>query len=360
MNYRQAVLLDDETSTTAATKTLDLKGLDPISRLTITKSGTNSSGTPTAHPAKMVTKIELVDGANILWSLSGLEAQAIAWYQQQRNANNILTYLNDNTVRALFQLNFGRWLWDEELAFDPSRFKNPQLKITHDGDAGGSAPDANTLSVHADLFDEKRVNPLGWLMAKEYNTYSLTSSAVQTIELPTDYPMRMLMVQSLSAGKAPNAQYNKLKLIENNGKKVIFDDYTRNLIKMHAYPLGMYQENIRARLATTDTTLYVAPTYEVAAAGSPCDASAGYVELTYGYGGTLAAQAATACDADILVHGYCPHGALGMFFGDAWDANNWFDVTKLAKLELKITAGSSVGSSSTLEVITEQDRKSVV
>lgn len=357
MNYRKAVLLDNETNSTAGTKTIDLKGLDSISRLVVMMSGTNNGSTPTAHPAKMVSKIELVDGSDVFFSLSGIEAQALHYYQTGKLPANIMTYLNDNTVRAQFPINFGRWLWDEDLAFDPSRFKNPQLKITHNKALGGCAPDAGYIDVVADMFDEKRVNPLAFLMAKEHFTYSLTSSAVQDVELPTDYPMRQLIIQSLADAKAPNAQYNKIKLSENNGKKIPLEESTSDLLKQFIADNGWVSECVRARGDTSSVEYFVTPTYETSVVGSPTDGSAGYVKSTSSYGGTVDITVATAADVDLFVRGAAPHGAMAVPFGDLWDSLSWYDVTKLSKLNLIVTAGSSVGSSSTCQVVVEQLRR---
>lgn len=80
MNYRLANILAEEAATTAATKTLDINLADPISRIVVQMKGLNSSGVPTAHPAKMISKIELVDGSDVLFSLSGVEAQALNFH----------------------------------------------------------------------------------------------------------------------------------------------------------------------------------------------------------------------------------------------------------------------------------------
>lgn len=354
MNYRQAVILDAETSTTAGTKTIDLKGLDPMSQLIITKSGLNSTNTPTAHPAKMVTKIEIVDGSEILWSLSGIEAQALDYHQREKPSASIISYLNDTYCRALFNINFGRWLWDEDLAFDPSRFKNPQLKITHDGDAGGGAPDANTLSVVGMMFDERKIMPQAYLMAKEHYTYSLTSSAKEKLDLPTDYPLKSLTIQSLSDGKAINAQYNKIKLHENNNKKVVIEDSVSSLIKYLTQDKEPYTENIFGYTAGSTVEFFVTPTYETYGVGNMEDQSAAYVTTLPSYGGTWDVKTSGAGTFNAIVRGLAPHGAMYIPFADPWEVGMYYDVTKLAKLELEITAGSSVGSSSTCQVITEQ------
>lgn len=357
MNYRKAVLVDGETASTAGIKTVDLKGLDPMSRIYIQLKGTNNGSTPTAHPAKAVTKIELVDGSDVLYSVSGIQQQALNFYQQGQKAVDIISYVNDNINVAMMNLNFGRWLWDEDLAFDPSKFKNPQLKITHNKALGGSAPDAATLSVVADMFDDRKINPLAYLMAKEYYSYSLTSSAKETIDLPTDYPMRMLMIQSLAADKQPHEQFNKIKLSENNGKKIPIEDSISNLVKYTLGEWGTYEENIYCESSTSEVTHYCAPTYETHIFGSEQNKQASYPIFTQSYGGAFVVDASAAGQLKLRASGYAPHGAIPLLFGDLWDANMWYDVTKLAKLEAVVTAGSSVGSSSTCQIITEQLRR---
>lgn len=354
MNYRKAVLLDAEDASTAAVKTLDLKGLDPISRLYIQLKALNNGSTPTAHPAKAITKIELIDGSDVLYSLSGIEQQALNFYQTGHPTPDLLNYVDNEYCAAMMQLNFGRWLWDEDFAFDPAKFKNPQLKVTHNKALGGSVPDAATLSVVCDMFDDRKINPMAYLMAKEHYSYTLVASAKETVELPTDYPLRMLIVQSLAAGKQPHEQYNKIKLSENNGKKIPLEDSISNLIK---YILGEYdsfEERVRAMATTSAVTHYVAPTFNVGHWGSERDADTGYLYFGLSYGGTVDLKGSAAGQANFNSRGMCPHGALPIIFGDLWEAAMWYDVTKLAKLEAIITAGSGCTTSSTAQIITEQ------
>ena len=357
MNYRKAVLLDNETASTAGTKEIDLKGLDPMTRLVIMMSGVNNGNTPTAHPAKMVSSIQLVDGSDVLWSLSGIEAQALAFAQEEKLPSNIVTYVDDNYCRALFPINFGRWLWDEDLAFDPSRFKNPKLKITHNKASGGSAPDAGYLSVYAEMFDERKVVPQGYIMAKEHFSYSLASSAKEVVDLPTDYPLKSLTIQSLSDGKTPNEQINKIKLHENNGKKVVIEDGISNLQKYLNIDKEPARERIRANITTGSLEVFCMPTYETAVVGGPADGAASYPKVTYGEGGTFDVVGAASGMVDFLLEGFSPHGAVNIPFADPWEAALYYDISKLAKLTLELTAGSSVGSSSTAQVVLEQLRR---
>ena len=357
MNYRESVLLTAEAANTAGVKTIDIKIDEVISRIKIQFKMLNGSATPTAHPATAISKIELVAGSDVLWSLTGKQCQALNFYQTGKPAFDIIDYINDEYCTPMMTMNFGRWLWDEDLAFNPTRFKNPQLKITHNLAAGGSVPDAATLEVVADVFDEVTPSPLGYLMAKEYFTYSLVSSAYQKVELPTDHQLRMLLVQSLFAAKQPHEQFNELKLSENNDKRVVFDQQTSDLAKYILDEFGRYHEDVRCSLTTSEVTHFIAPTYMVNAAGMAWDDESSYPIAHLSYGGTIGLKASATAQVNMHVDGYCPHGVLAIPFGDLWDAAKWYDVTKLGSLDLRIKAGSSVGSASTAQVITEQLRR---
>jgi len=357
MKYRTEALLDAETASTAATKTVDVDLSQPVSRLVVEMKGTNNGSTPTAHPATMLTKLELVDGSDVLFSLSGKEAQALNILTAGGTGYTEQNFIDNNSAIAVCNIDFGRWLWDPQLALDPSRFRNLQLKVTHNKALGGSAPDAGTLSVFADIFDDKRVMPIGFLQAKEHYTYSLTSSAVETIDLPTDYPLRNLIVQSLSTGKQPHDQYNKLKLIEDDGKKVPINDIrTSDLIKMT--PNNKYMtETVRISNNTSAFTCYCTPTYDTKIVWAPIlGTDSGWLGKA-SYGGTFTADGSAATEGDCILTGKGPHGALCIPFGIQDDITDWYDMTNIKSLKLKVTAGSSVGSSSTAEIVVQQLRR---
>lgn len=353
MNYRTASILAPEAATTPATKTLDINLADPVSRITIQMKGLNNGSTPTAHPAKMVSKIELVDGSDVLFSLSGVECQAMNYYDAGKMPMNVVNYCNDVYSIATFELMFGRYLLDPILAFDPKKFTNPQLKITHDVSGGGSAPDAGLLSVFADVFDEKKVTPVGFLMNKEQYGFTLVASAKEHIDLATDYPYRKLLLQSMSTSLQPWQQYNKVKLDQDSGRRVIInDEQMSNLIKiMGMWPI--FQETIESPTKNGSLTIPCAAHYERVAVltGMVADADA---YLTQTYGGSIKVTDGAAAVVDMIVSGFCPHGAFCMPFGDQKDQADWFDVSKIGSLRLSLTAGSS--ASGTCEIVTQQLR----
>lgn len=353
MNYRLASILAPEAANTAGTKTLDINLADPISRITVQFKGLNNGTTLTAHPAKMVSKIELVDGSDVLFSLSGIECQALNYFDNGRMPVSVINYCNDIYAIATYQLDFGRFLWDAGFAFDPTKFVNPQLKITHNKALGGTAPDAGELSVFAHIFDEKKITPAGFMMNKEQYSYTLATSASEHIDLATDFPYRKLLLQSMSTSLQPWQQFNQVKLDQDNGRRMIInDEKVSNLLKiMASYP--QFQEIIEAPTKNGTQTIPCAAGYERVAAltGMAADADA---YLTQTYGGSIKVADSAAAVVDMIVSGFCPHNTFCLPFGLPGDPEDWFKVSNVGSLRLSLKAGGS--ASGTCEVVSQQLR----
>ncbi|KKK87598.1 hypothetical protein LCGC14_2751610, partial [marine sediment metagenome] len=101
------------------------------------------------------TKIELIDGSDVLHSLDGGQNQALCIFDRKCPTMNHGQYINANSQRSLYGIDFGRFLFDKELALDPSRFRNLQLKVSYDSDISDDGVTSGSLEVWADLFDEK-------------------------------------------------------------------------------------------------------------------------------------------------------------------------------------------------------------
>ena len=356
MKYRDTILLSHESIATAGTRTLDITVKDIISGIDVQVKATNNGSTPTAHPAAIISKLELVDGSDVLFGLSGAQAMALAFYDQKKTPFCVNNYLNDVMNITNYQMNFGRWLWDEMLALDPNKFQNPQLKITHNLAAGGSVPDAATLEVNLHLFDEKEITPVGFLMNKEIVSYSLSASANERVDLPLDYDIRKVLILSLSAGKQPYEQFNEIKLSEDNDKRVPINDKTSDLIK---YLMREYPEIIEYVVGATGTTAvnhFMMSTYEAMAVAVASGSADRYVSSDLAYGGRVPFRGSAGCNFQAVIRGMCPHGAVCLPFGRQDDLADWYKVGEVGKLELILKAGSSPGGSSTCEVITQQLR----
>ena len=358
MNYRMANILTADNANTAATKTKPINLKEPISQIQVQFKATNSTNTPTAHPATCITKLELVDGSDVLYSLSGKEAWAQTFWDVGRPACNILSYIDNNMNVGVYTMSFGRYLYDERFALDPTKFDNLQLNITHDKALGGGAPDAATLDIIAHVFDEKVIAPEGFLMTKEHYSYTPGSSgSYEYIPMPTDHPIRMMSVFGRLDSYQPWQVVNEIKLSEDNDKRIPMDDKVSDILKYMSQLYGRYNESLLIHAAAADDLFYCTPTYEVYPTGTGTEDQDKVINLTAdSYGGVVSVEAEGATEANIDVAGYAPNGGIAIPFGKQNDDGDWYDVTKVGDLELRLKAGSN-GSSTTAQIVTQQMRR---
>jgi len=354
MNYRLSQILAEESILTTGTKVIDIDLIDPITRILIRVELVNNGSTPTGHPAAAITKIELIDGSKVLYSATGFGAEAVDYYDMGFKDTTMRDWTDQSWVCALIAINFGRYLYDEEFGFSPTKFLNPQLKITHNYALGGCTPNAANLRIWADCFDDKKVTFGKMLLTKEHYNYALVSSGVTYVDLPTDYPMRKLIVMSRAKDKRAQDQFSQLRLTEEFDKKIVFDEYTEMLEELFVKPYGRFYEYIGGYSDPDGRDFYITPTAECKGSVMAATIAGGAASEAYKNGGYLNIAVAGGGFFDGIVSGYTPHGAVPILFGKQQDPADWWDVTKLKNARLKITAGSSVGSGSTCQIITQQ------
>lgn len=353
---RIAEILAAESIATAGTKVIDIHLSDLISRITIQLRLTNNGSAPTAHPAKAVSKIEVTDGSDILFSLAGTECAALNYYDKGFLPFSLVAAENNILSTVEFHLDFGRFLFDKFLALNPAKFNNLQLRITHDKATGGSSPDAGTLAVIAHTFDHNSGAPQGFLMSKQVYNYALAASGQERIVLPADYAYRKILYGALSAGNTPSSQVATAKLSIDNDKHVLINSLqTSDLAKMLGGPKVV--ESLIGMGSGSAITFYIAPTYEQYMTFAPMgSAQAATVTVNQGSGGTCSILSDANEGFQALSFGYAPHGMIGLPQGDQNDPNDWLPVSQAGSVVLSLTAGSSIASSQTAQVILQQLR----
>ena len=361
MNHRLATILEREIHSTDTTKVIDLTLADPISQLIVIYEPYNSvSGIPTAHPAKCITKIEIVDGSDVLYSLSGQEAQAVDWYHRKQEPHGLTNYLPTMYAEMVYVLNFGRRLWDKELALLPTSFKNPQLKVGIDINGGGSTVTLGYLTVLAHIFDEKVITPVGFLMHKEIKDYALGASAHEYTDLPVDHAIRKLFAKIQKYGTGPDYCFDTLKLSEDTDKRVPINHTINQIMKAIVGQSKPYQEWILDEGSTAARVSYCTPTYwpNIQATGWTTAGTSTGTVIWEGDGGRYYIdQVGATTNLQLLATGWCPHGAIEIPFGDQGDLEDWYDVTKIGSLKLDIKAASGMSSSEFCQVFLQQMRK---
>jgi hypothetical protein len=341
MNYRLSKFFAKKTYTSDTTEVIDINIVDPISEIVIEVDTTHTTVELTAHPMAGITKIEIVDGSDVLYSLSGYEAEALDWYNNGGKFRaNYNWMLYPGGCQRFIGLHFGRYLYDNELAFDPTRFTNPQLRITVDVGAGGGASSAVALTCWAALFDQKSTALKGFLMSKEIKSYTVASTVHEYTDLPTDYPYRAIYLRAFVAGTEPNQCVSNFKLSEDQDKRIPYDHNVTDIERVIASMYPDVEEHYYWVMNTNSRYLYVAPSSRVSAfADRWNDAAAAFDAALYdGDGGRLKAiMNAGTHNVQILVKGATPHCVYEIPCGLRNDIGDWWDVRGIGNLRADIT-----------------------
>lgn len=357
MNYRETEILDAETLTGAGTKTIPINVREPISRLNFQWIITKTKTEMDSYPHRDIVKIELTDGSDVLHSLNGGQNQALCIYDRKCATMNHGQYIDANSQRSLYGIDFGRYLYDPELAFDPRQFNNPQLKVTFDSDLSDDGVASGTLEIWADIFDEKVVSPVGFLMAKEHFSRTPPTSGNYEVELPTDYAIRKMLIQGYRSAYEPWYQVSHVRLSEDNDKRVPIDVnlevyyQRRKGIDTPVEEAIVVQPGAASEYFLQATDFWATVILQNQDAGDEAGIGAN------GAGGYQAITAGGATQAQGVQRGYLPNHCFSFPFGIQSDLADWYDVTRLGSLKLRLTAGTGAAASGTVAVILQQLRR---
>ena len=358
MKYRVARILAEESLSASGTKTIDLKVAEPISRIELRYKYTKGSDAMIAHPAKDITKIELVDGSDVLHSLSGYENQGLCIYDRKVPTMCHGQHLTACSEEIVLGIDFGRFLWDPLLALDPKKFANPQLKITYDSDLSDASSTSPVLEVFGYLFDEKAITPTGFLMSKElYNAACPAENSYKYVELPTDYPIRQMIIRGFEDAHEPWDAVKEIRLDEDNRKRIPFDYEIEEYLRMMKGVWQAVEEMCIMSLTTSARIFYVTPTdyYATLIANALGGASTLY-PATWQPGGKFSMTAGSTQSAMGVARGYLPNHCIQFPFGLPGEPDDWYDVTKKGSIRLRVKGGSE-GASAEFQVALQQLRK---
>lgn len=363
MNYREVELFAPADLGTTGTEIIDIDIADILSTIElIWQTTVVTVSDMTAPHAACISKVELIDGSDVLFSLSGEEIQALAFYTTGKMPLDEISVVATDYMRSVLPIHFGRKLFDPNLALDPKKFRNLQLKVTWDEDAANASVVANQLTVRGWAFDEKVPSPLGFLMAKEIKSYTPVASSYEYTDMPTDHPYRLLLLQSKSTDKNPFEVLDQVKLSEEHDKKVPLDMTGNEIFRKVVQLLGPISQNVRLNETAADAmALHLTPTYgHVANVDYDDDVVAAndeHLQATFAGGIVTIGATVNKVPYRALVTGYAPHFCMGIPFGDLQDMGDWYDVTKLGHLRLTQLGASAVGTTPAGRICLQQLRK---
>ena len=193
----------------------DINLKDPIMDFYIRMYATNGSTSNISNSIiDVLNSIEVIDGSDILWSLDSEEILANQFYHYKESTDMGIDERADKVQATVYKVPFGIGRMHPEVAFDPTRFANPQLvldwNLENERAVGVDAfvDDSLHVDIMADVIDEAPARPTGYLMTKQIKEYVATAAAEERTELPVDYAYRTLYVRSFYASKCPIACLN--------------------------------------------------------------------------------------------------------------------------------------------------------
>jgi len=359
MKYRIVKLLDGEDLGESGTKTIPVNVQDVISRIDLTYKTTKGADGMDSYTHKNIPKIELVDGADRLFSMDGGQAQALGIFDRKAPTMQHGQHMNGSSEFDVYPMDFGRYLFDPELGFDPKKFNNPQLKVTYDEDVADTDAGAGTLEVFAYCFDEKVVSPVGFLQSTEHwqNTMG-DENSYKYVDLPTDYPIRKLLIQGYRSAYEPWNVISQARLREDGNKIEPFD---WDLEVYYRLMKGVWTPIVEEIVASADPNAiydyYVTPTdYYGFLLGTVQGEDYIYRDVVRSGGKFTPVTSTNRHTFNGIIRGFLPNHCFEFPFGNPQDLDDWYDVTNKGSIILRLKAGGS-GTSGTGAVVIQQLRR---
>lgn len=358
MNYRTTTLLAEMALTGAGTEIIPINVRDVISRITIAWRVSQSGHGMNSYCHKDITKIELIDGSDVLFGMDGGQAQALCIYDRKVPTMNHGQAMDGSSAYSVYGIDFGRFLNDPLLALDPAKFRNLQLKITYDVDVMDEAASTAYLEVWAEVFDEKVVSPIGFLMSKEHYNAVPPASGYRYVDLPTDYPVRKMLVQGYLSAYEPWYTVKTVRLSEDNEKRIPLDLDMEDYYRVRKGIDQPIQENIVSRYESGWPGLYCTPTdYWATLALAPYNPNATTAYTMANRGGVFTLSGVAGLGQfQGIVQGWLPNHCFQFPFGDEKDIDDWYDVTRLGSLRARLEVGT-YSASARMAIVLQQLRR---
>jgi len=259
MRIREHYLTKEETLSDSQTKYININIRAPISWISLLFEATNGTTSCLDHEIHDdVTAIEVIDGANKLFSLSMIEALALNFYELGRMPYHVLSEGGGDVQKELVLIHFGRYPGDPEYYLDPTKFTNPQVVETHAltiSSTAGFQTGTGKLTVIAHIIEEGAAPQKGFMMSKSHYAWSTGSAGEESIDLPTDYVYRLLLVKALLSTNRFDEVITRLKLSIDADAVIPFDLDSDHLVQLNEKNFGLAEQFKEIFRANGDTFL---------------------------------------------------------------------------------------------------------
>lgn len=360
MKLREVYIENEKTLANSGNLVTELAVVDPVSEIQI-RFGAKNGATynKDSPPAACVSKIEIVDGADVLYSLDGMLAQAMSYYQTGKMPSMQRQAGPSKNQEDHFVIRFGRSLWDKSFALVPAKFRNLQIKISWDlatlNDVGatGFVDGSATLSIIARLMEGLEGEPAGFMMAKKHYNWTTAASGDERIALPTDYPFVLFLLRAWEQHTKLYSTITNLKLSIDQDKDIPFDLAAWDFLKMMENQYGKLtvdqaifggnEDNVHTWLAVGENVSMV-PEPTVAASG----VFSTHVNILDLDGGKINVRAVGTDHSTtsptihhMITRGQGLHHTFAYPFGLMDDPTSWLDAPGVGDIKAVITQGNA-------------------
>jgi len=362
MKLRDVYLTKEETLPDSGTKVIDIDIKDPIIYFDILLEAQNGATSCIDHELHDdISKIEIVDGSDVLYSLSMMDAIALNYYTQGKLPYQYLTEVGGATQKESCRIYFGFNEFDYSNVFEAPKFTNPQIKISHALTVSATAGfESGTLklTIRARVIEEGATPSGKMLMSKEIYSFTTAGSGEERIELPRDYNYRLLLVRALLSTYRPDEIFSKVKLTCDVDKFIPFELDIEHFMQDIEKRFGIAKQRKITYSADDDTVL--TDIYDLRKAYGYCltddhdltiegldaeQVSLGLLDLTTP--GTPAWQT-TPQSCVIDVAGLSVGAIIPISFGRLDEEREFFPATQYGKVELVLTQAQANASAAIL------------
>lgn len=262
MRTRKTYLLKADAFTAARTKTQDINVADPISSIDIIVKMTNGSAMTEASVVKIhdeFTKIEVVDGADVLVSASMEELQGLNFVELGGPPYMLMTLEDSGVQYEVCHILFGTGKDDPNHYLRPSDFKNLQIKVTNTFTTAAAtswAASGHSLTIIANVIEEGLGAYEGFLTTKSMYSFDAVDGAQEVIDMPRDYPYRQIMIQAEKTGYGPESSIELIKLSCDADKYVPVDLDFAHLVMDNISEFGPGSIKYAKRMTNAADVLY--------------------------------------------------------------------------------------------------------
>lgn len=361
--YRDVYIENEKTLADSGTVVIDLSVVDPVSEI-IVKVGNKNGGTSNKNNpiSRNISKIEIVDGANVIYSLSGMLAQAMSYYQRKVVPSMQRQGGPGENQEDNYVIRFGRYLWDKMFALVPSAFRNLQLKVTYDFEtvravgATGFLTGNGSLTVIARLMEGEGISPVGYMMAKNHYNWSTAAAGDERIDLPRDHAYVMMLLRAWETDVKLYTTIDNIKLSIDQDKDIPFDLASWDALKAMENDLGLItleqhifsgtEENVQTWLGVGESAV-VTPESLPGGAGVT-NQYATIHGVDSGHLNIVLTDSAGTNGAPVISHviarGQALNHCIVQPFGMIEDPDSWLDVSGIGDIKAIITQGNAGAS----------------